>query len=112
MLLGARTLIYQCLQKGNFLKSEQKWKKKCFLIKVIKCDFAHSNIFLNDLYCIQMIFHDDKEGLFMATNVKKQEVQVEDQNSLKGTLFSTIVFVGGGILFFIVLLFYFYMTRV
>lgn len=34
-----------------------------------------------------------------------------NENSLKGTLFSSIVFVGGGITFFIVLLFYFYMTR-
>lgn len=47
-----------------------------------------------------------------VSDVKKTEVQVEDQNSLKGTLFSTLVFVGGGITFFIVLLFYFYMTRV
>jgi len=48
----------------------------------------------------------------MATDVKKQELQNEDQNSLKGALFSSIVFVGGGILFFIIVLFYFYMTRV
>jgi len=34
-----------------------------------------------------------------------------NENSLRGTLFSSIVFVGGGIAFFIVLLFYFYMTR-
>lgn len=53
-----------------------------------------------------------KEGLFMATDVKKQDVQVENQDSLKGTLFSTIIFVGGGILFFIIVLFYFYMTRI
>ncbi|WP_191126272.1 hypothetical protein [Cerasibacillus terrae] len=37
---------------------------------------------------------------------------IQEENSLKGALFSTIVFVGGGILFFIVLLFYFYMIRV
>lgn len=36
----------------------------------------------------------------------------QEESSLKGALFSTIVFVGGGILFFIVLLFYFYMIRV
>ncbi|MBO1002960.1 hypothetical protein ACFSKI_02315 [Pseudogracilibacillus auburnensis] len=48
----------------------------------------------------------------MATDVKKQDVQVENQDSLKGTLFSTIIFVGGGILFFIIVLFYFYMTRI
>jgi len=49
-----------------------------------------------------------------ASNVKENEVQVdhEDVNSLKGTLFSSLVFVGGGILFFILVLFYFYMTRV
>ena len=48
-----------------------------------------------------------------ASDVKKSNLPEEhnDENSLKGTLFSTIVFVGGGILFFIVLLFYFYMTR-
>jgi len=38
--------------------------------------------------------------------------QKSAEKSLKGTLFSTIVFVGGGILFFIILLFYFYMTRI
>lgn len=48
----------------------------------------------------------------MSEKVKKQDVTIEEQNSLKGTLFSTIVFVGGGILAFILLLFYFYMTRV
>lgn len=48
----------------------------------------------------------------MSENVKKHDVTVEDQHSLKGTLFSTIVFVGGGILAFILILFYFYMTRV
>lgn len=42
---------------------------------------------------------------------KRQEEEKEMQ-SLKGTLFSTIVFVGGGITLFIVTLFYFYMTRV
>lgn len=49
-----------------------------------------------------------------ASDVKNKDVQVdhEEINSLKGTLFSSIVFVGGGILFFILLLFYFYMTRV
>ncbi|HLR69946.1 MAG TPA: hypothetical protein VK085_00780 [Pseudogracilibacillus sp.] len=49
-----------------------------------------------------------------ASDVKENEVQVdhEDVNSLKGTLFSTIVFVGGGILIFILILFYFYMTRI
>ncbi|HIV75455.1 MAG TPA: hypothetical protein H9895_10275 [Candidatus Pseudogracilibacillus intestinigallinarum] len=33
------------------------------------------------------------------------------EQSLRGTLFSTIVFVGGGILSFIIILFYFYLTR-
>lgn len=47
-----------------------------------------------------------------ATNVKKDKAHLEDVNSLKGTLFSTLVFVGGGISFFIILLFVFYMTRV
>ena len=42
----------------------------------------------------------------------KVEEDTEEVNSLKGTLFSTIVFVGGGIVFFIVLLFVFYMIRV
>lgn len=49
-----------------------------------------------------------------TSDVEKVDVQVdhEEINSLKGTLFSTIVFVGGGIVFFILVLFYFYMTRV
>lgn len=36
----------------------------------------------------------------------------EEVMSLKGTLFSTIVFVGGGIVSFIIILFVFYMMRV
>lgn len=49
-----------------------------------------------------------------ATKLSPQKSggNTEETNSLKGTLFSTIVFVGGGILFFIVLLFAFYMARV
>lgn len=49
-----------------------------------------------------------------ATNLnpKKENESLEDVNSLKGTLFSTIVFVGGGILLFIIVLFVFYMARV
>lgn len=43
---------------------------------------------------------------------KKQEETKKELQSLKGTLFSTIVFVGGGITLFIVTLFYFYMTRI
>ncbi|WP_190279362.1 hypothetical protein [Ornithinibacillus gellani] len=45
-----------------------------------------------------------------TTKVKTPEHEVE-VNSLKGTLFSTLVFVGGGIILFIVLLFALYMTR-
>ncbi|HLS60517.1 MAG TPA: hypothetical protein VK044_05245 [Virgibacillus sp.] len=50
------------------------------------------------------------------TKVKKMEREAievgdEDVNSLKGTLFASVVFVGGGIIFFIVLLFVIYMTR-
>jgi len=40
--------------------------------------------------------------------------KIQDQNqmdSLRGTLFATVAFVGGGILLFIILLFYFYLTR-
>lgn len=42
----------------------------------------------------------------------KKKLQTENEESLKGTLVSTIVFVGGGIILFILLLFYFYMTRI
>jgi len=42
---------------------------------------------------------------------KKDVIQQEEFNSLKGTLFSTIVFVGGGILAFMIVLFFFYMIR-
>lgn len=45
------------------------------------------------------------------SRMEEVEVQREDVESLKGTLFSTIVFVGGIIIAFIVTLFYFYMTR-
>lgn len=46
------------------------------------------------------------------TDVKKNKLNEEPEDSLKGTLFSTLVFVGGGIICFIVLLFVFYMTRI
>ena len=50
----------------------------------------------------------------METKISKLDEKSEenDVHSLKGTLFSTLVFVGGGIVSFIVLLFVFYMTRV
>lgn len=47
-----------------------------------------------------------------AENIGKVESSVEPEDSLRGTLFSTIVFVGGGIIVFIVVLFIFYMTRI
>jgi hypothetical protein len=52
--------------------------------------------------------------LMALTNLDPQKIDQEndDVNSLKGALFSSIIFVGGGIVFFIVLLFVFYMTRV
>lgn len=43
--------------------------------------------------------------------VKEQVVDQEEVNSLKGTLFSTLVFVGGGIVIFMITLFVFYMIR-
>lgn len=46
-----------------------------------------------------------------AAKNKEVELNKEDENSLRGTLFATIVFVGGVILFCIVLLFVLYMTR-
>jgi len=39
------------------------------------------------------------------------KIEKYDEQSLSGTLFSTIVFVGGGIVAFIALLFIFYMIR-
>lgn len=45
-------------------------------------------------------------------NPKEIDQDSEDVNSLIGTLFSSIVFVGGGILLFIVVLFVFFMMRV
>lgn len=47
-----------------------------------------------------------------TANVRNTEVNKENEKSLKGTLFSSLVFVGGGILIFIVILFAFYMMRV
>lgn len=43
--------------------------------------------------------------------VDKVAVETNEVDSLKGTLFSTVVFVGGGIIIFMAVLFYFYMTR-
>ncbi|GAB3060349.1 hypothetical protein [Virgibacillus ainsalahensis] len=42
----------------------------------------------------------------------KEHEEKRDEHSLKGALFSSIVFVGGGIAFFIVLLFVIYMIRI
>lgn len=42
----------------------------------------------------------------------RENIEKYDEDSLKGTLFSTLVFVGGGIVIFIILLFAFYMMRV
>lgn len=42
---------------------------------------------------------------------QKELMQEKDIQSLKGTLFSTIVFVGGGIIAFMIVLFFFYMIR-
>ncbi|MEC5423664.1 hypothetical protein QGM71_09185 [Virgibacillus sp. C22-A2] len=49
-----------------------------------------------------------------ATKVNSPEEKLDqyEETSLKGTLFSSLVFVGGGIIFFIVLLFVVYMIRV
>lgn len=50
----------------------------------------------------------------METTKVKQEDTVDkfNEDSLKSTLLSTLIFVGGGIVIFIVLLFAFYMIRV
>ena len=51
-------------------------------------------------------------GIDMSkSQVEKVKMHSEDVESLKGTLFSTVVFVGGVIIAFIIVLFYFYMTR-
>jgi len=49
----------------------------------------------------------------MEVTKSQQERKVEkyEEDSLKGTLFSTLVFVGGGIVLFIILLFVLYMIR-
>lgn len=47
-----------------------------------------------------------------VSEVEKTDLNIEDEDSLRGTLFSTIIFVGGGIVIFIILLFAFYMFRV
>ncbi|MGJ9458676.1 hypothetical protein [Oceanobacillus sp. CF4.6] len=44
--------------------------------------------------------------------IQEENVDKDDVNSLKGALFSSIVFVGGGIVGFILLLFITYMVRV
>lgn len=49
----------------------------------------------------------------MSKNLAEKEVlDQEEVHSLKGTLFSTLVFVGGGIVIFMVTLFVFYMIRI
>lgn len=42
---------------------------------------------------------------------EEQEEKRIDEETLKGTLFSSLVFVGGGIIAFILLLFIIYMVR-
>jgi|GEM_PF-3738527 len=48
-----------------------------------------------------------------VTEMDREEMEVDNDQvySLKGTLFATVVFVGGVIVLFIVLLFVIYMTR-
>lgn len=57
-----------------------------------------------------------RREISMKTQEEKQvsviEVDDSELNSLKGTLFSTIVFVGGGIIAFILLLLIVFMIRV
>lgn len=53
--------------------------------------------------------HKQKEEFFMENKKVQDQTQMD---SLSGTLFATITFVGGGILLFIILLFYFYLTRI
>lgn len=49
----------------------------------------------------------------MSKNLAKEAIADQKElNSLKGTLFSTLVFVGGGIVIFMVTLFVFYMIRI
>lgn len=48
----------------------------------------------------------------MSVKEKDLHLEAEDINSLKGTLFSTIVFVGGGIIAFILLLLFIFLSRV
>lgn len=43
---------------------------------------------------------------------KKEETEKLNDYSMKSALYSTLLFVGGGIVFFIVLLFVFYMIRI
>lgn len=46
-----------------------------------------------------------------TTNTKANNIDTEEEVSYKGAFFATTLFVGGGILLFIVLLFTLYMTR-
>lgn len=48
----------------------------------------------------------------MSVKEKDLNLENEDVNSLRGTLFSTIVFVGGGIIVFILVLLFFFLSRV
>ncbi|HLR53009.1 MAG TPA: hypothetical protein VK072_09075 [Candidatus Avamphibacillus sp.] len=47
----------------------------------------------------------------MTKGQHEEKVEKYEEDSLKGTLFSTLVFVGGGIVLFIILLFALYMIR-
>lgn len=46
-----------------------------------------------------------------TANPEENKTEVEEEVSYKGAFFATTLFVGGGILLFIVLLFTLYMTR-
>ncbi|HLQ71367.1 MAG TPA: hypothetical protein VK142_06165 [Bacillota bacterium] len=46
-----------------------------------------------------------------TANTKENKIEIEEEVSYKGAFFATTLFVGGGILLFIVLLFTLYMTR-
>lgn len=83
-----------------------------------KCAVNHMKVVIWFTFpSIISIYNIDKrirEGLKVERNkgvIPKNDL-CKDENSLKGALFSSIVFVGGTIVAFIVLLIVFYMIRI
>lgn len=87
--------------------------------KGVTCDLRHSIPVISLTLLIMILIYDEVKNKskgevneMKSPEIKEVNLNKKEVESLKGTLFSTLVFVGGGIIVFILTLFIFYMIRV